>query len=108
IGNDIARIFKTDVDTKKPFAHSHVQPNLGAHAVVRCRPGMAAEAARIADIVADVDEFEGIEKAHRLRCATRQLESENRPACLHLMHRKIVLRMAGKPWMKDARDASLD
>src|SRR3546814_10902783 len=93
---------------RSPFADAHVEPNFRADAIMGRRPWMTAQAARITNIVADVDQFERVEERHRLFAAARQFEGEDRTAILHLALRQLMLRLAGQPRMQHARDAALD
>src|SRR3546814_10885984 len=80
----------------RSFADAHVEPDFRADAIMGRRPWMTAQAARITNIVADVDQFERVEERHRLFAAARQFEGEDRTAILHLALRQLMLRVDRK------------
>src|SRR3546814_20558389 len=91
-----------------PITDAHCEPDFRAYAIMGRRPWMTAKAARITNIVADVEQFERVEERHRLFAAARQFEGEDRTAIPHLALRQLMLRVAGQPRMQHARDAALD
>ena len=67
--------------------NAHVGAHVFGEATVRCRRWVCHQAATVADIVRNVDQFDCIEQGHCLLATAVKNEGEDRAAGGHLAHR---------------------
>ena len=71
---------------------------------MRRRRRVRDERLRVAEVVRDVDDLEGVHQRERLVLATVELERDDRPAAEHLALGEVVLRVRLQEGVDDARD----
>src|SRR3546814_8880477 len=91
IVDQVADILEPDIEPQHAFADAHVVADVLADAGVRRRCGVRHPRARVADIVRDIDQREGVEQPMCLR-ATLDLEREDGRSEEHTSELQSLLR----------------